>query len=70
MYPRQFCQEDLLSRLARYCPECQLIQAKDQRKLPLDAGEKQHLLIELYFIQGTRYRPDKRHPTLRRWSRR
>jgi hypothetical protein len=69
MHPRPFCEENLLSRLARHCPECQLIQAKDQRNLPLEGGEKQHLLFELYFIRGTRSRPHKRHPTLKRWPR-
>ena len=64
------CEQNLLSLLARHCPECRLIEDKDQRRLLLTYDEKRHLLLELYFIQGTRYRGDGRNPTLRRWPRR
>jgi len=40
MRPGQFCEENLLSRLARHCPECRLIQAKDQRRLLLDGADR------------------------------
>ena len=70
MQPGQHCEQNLLSRLARYCAECRMIQAKDQRRLSLTETDKRHLLLELYFIQGTKYRHDKRNPTLRRWPRR
>lgn len=70
MSAKHLCSDDLLSRLARHCPDCRLIQAKHGRRLPLTAEEKHHLLVELYFIQGTRHREDKRNPTWKRWPRR
>lgn len=69
MSARHLCSGDLLIRLARHCLDCRLIQAKDGRGLPLTAGEQHHLLVELYFIQGTRHREDKRNPTWKRWLR-
>jgi len=69
MDAQQLCHGDLLSRLARHCPDCRLIQAKQGRRLPLTTEEQHHLLVELYFIRGTRYRSAKRHPTLKRWPR-
>ena len=69
MQPSQYCEQNLLSRLARHCLECRLIQAKGQRRLPLTDTDKRHLLVELYFIQSAKYREDKHNLTLKRWPR-